>query len=129
MLLLHYSPFTKKNKELLKMKKTLSEFRGMLRSAPPLLVSVLFLSVVGMNLLANKSIDTGVEWLALDCGVLFSGFTFLAMDVLTHAYGPRASTAAAAAKGTIAPDSRIHFFSNTSSRSGRSRTIQKDSTA
>lgn len=74
------------------MKKTFDEFRTLLRTAPPLLVSVLMLSVVGMNLLANKSIDTGVGWLALDCGILFSWLIFMTMDVLTHCYGPRAAT-------------------------------------
>ena len=74
------------------MKKAMSEFRNLLHAVPPLLVTLLVLSVVGMNLLANKSINTGVEWLALDCGILFSGLTFLAMDVLTHCYGPRAAT-------------------------------------
>ena len=29
-------------------------------------------SVIVMNLLANKSIDTGTTWLALDCGIIFS---------------------------------------------------------
>lgn len=74
------------------MKKLLSEFRGLLRSAPPLIVTLMVLSVVGMNLLANKSINTGVSWLALDCGILLSWLTFLTMDVLTHCYGPRAAT-------------------------------------
>ena len=77
------------------MKKHIDDFRSMLRGAPPLLLSMLFLSVVGMNLLANKSVNTGLDWLALDCGFIFSGFTFLAMDVLTHCCGPRAATAAA----------------------------------
>ncbi len=79
------------------MKKTVSEFRNLLHDVPPLIVSLLVLSVVGMNLLANKSIDTGVEWLALDCGILFSWLTFLSMDVLTHCYGPRAATGLSAA--------------------------------
>lgn len=74
------------------MKKAMSDFRDLLHTAPPLIVTLLVLSVVGMNLLANKSIDTGVEWLALDCGILFSWLTFLSMDVLTHCYGPRATT-------------------------------------
>lgn len=74
------------------MKKTLSEFRALMRSVPPILVSMMMLSVVGMNLLANKSIDTGLEWLALDCGILFSWLIFLTMDVMTHCYGPRAAT-------------------------------------
>ena len=74
------------------MKTAVSEFRRLLHEAPPLLVALLILSVVGMNLLANKSIDTGVDWLALDCGILFSWLTFLSMDVLTHCYGPRAAS-------------------------------------
>ena len=75
------------------MKKAISDFRHLLQTVPPMIVSLLILSVVGMNLLANKSIDTGVDWLALDGGILFSWMTFLSMDILTHCYGPRASTA------------------------------------
>ena len=74
------------------MKKAYLEFRHLLQTVPPLIASLLILSVVGMNLLANKSIDTGLSWLALDCGILFSWLTFLSMDVLTHCYGPRAAT-------------------------------------
>ena len=74
------------------MKHMISEFRSLLRTVPPILVSLMILSIVGMNLLANKSINTGVDWLALDCGILFSWLTFLTMDVLTHNYGPRAAT-------------------------------------
>lgn len=74
------------------MKKAFSYFRDLLRDVPPLVVSLLFLSVVGMNLLANKSINTGVDWLALDCGILFSWLTFLCMDILTQGYGPRTAT-------------------------------------
>ena len=73
------------------MKQTLREFRTLLGTVSPLLVTLMVLSVVGMNLLANKSIDTGVSWLALDCGILFSWLTLLSMDVLTHCYGPRAA--------------------------------------
>jgi uncharacterized PurR-regulated membrane protein YhhQ (DUF165 family) len=74
------------------MKKTVSEFRNLVRTVPPLLVTLLVLSIVGMNLLANKSIQTGVDWLALACGILFSWLCFLSMDVLTHCYGPRAAS-------------------------------------
>lgn len=74
------------------MKRTFDEFRTLTQSAPPMLVSLMILSIVGMNLLANKSIDTGVEWLALDCGILFSWLAFLTMDVLTQCYGPRAAS-------------------------------------
>lgn len=75
------------------MAKMLSSYRSLLRSVPPLVTSLLVLAVVGMNLLANKSIDTGVDWLAMDCGILFSWLAFLSMDILTHTCGPRAATA------------------------------------
>ena len=74
------------------MKKSIREFRNLLQTVPPLLITLLVLSVVGMNLLANKSINTGLDWLALDCGILFSWLCFLSMDVLTHCYGPRAAS-------------------------------------
>ena len=74
------------------MKRTISEFRDLLRTVPPIILSLLILSVVGMNMLANKSINTGVDWLALDCGILFSWLIFLTLDVLTNCYGPRAAT-------------------------------------
>lgn len=74
------------------MKQAFQEFRTLMRTVPPLLVTCMVLSVVGMNLLANKSIDTGVTWLALDCGILFSWLTFLSMDVVTHCFGPRAAS-------------------------------------
>lgn len=74
------------------MKKTIAEFREMLKTVPPLLLTLTVLSIVGMNLLANKSIDTGLDWLALDCGIILSWLTFLTMDILTHCYGPRAAT-------------------------------------
>lgn len=73
------------------MKKTVSEFREMLKTVPPLLLTLTVLSVVGMNLLANKSI-VNLDWLALDCGIVLSWLTFLTMDILTHCYGPRAAT-------------------------------------
>ncbi len=75
------------------MKKALHEFGRLLDIVPPIILTLLVLSVVAMNLLANKSIKTGTEWLALDCGILFSWLTFLCMDVLTHCFGPRAATA------------------------------------
>ena len=73
------------------MKKAVSEFREMLKTVPPLLLTLTVLAVVGMNLLANKSI-VNLDWLALDAGFLLSWMAFLTMDVLTHCYGPRAAT-------------------------------------
>lgn len=73
------------------MKKAVSEFREMLKNVPPLLLTLTVLAVVGMNLLANKSI-VNLDWLALDAGFLLSWMAFLTMDILTHCYGPRAAT-------------------------------------
>ena len=75
------------------MKKLFSELNELLITVHPLILALAVLSTVGMNLLANKSIDTGLSWLALDCGILFSWLAFLSMDVATHSYGPRAATA------------------------------------
>ena len=73
------------------MKKAAAEFREMLKTVPPLLLTLTVLAVVGMNLLANKSI-VNLDWLALDAGFLLSWLAFLTMDILTHCYGPRAAT-------------------------------------
>ena len=75
------------------MRGFLKEYRSLVRNAPPLIVALLILSIVAMNLLANKSIDTGLPWLALDCGILLSWLTFLCMDVLTRCCGPASATA------------------------------------
>ena len=45
-----------------------------------------------MNLLANKSINLPFDWLALDCGIIFSWLVFLLMDMVTKHFGPRAAT-------------------------------------
>ena len=74
------------------MESFLTRYRRLLQDVPPLIFTLLVLSVVGMNLLANKSLDTGLDWLALDGGFLLSWMTFLSMDILTHCYGPRAAT-------------------------------------
>ena len=75
------------------MKKFFTDFNNLLSTIHPLILTMAVLSCVGMNLLANKSIDTGLSWLALDCGLLLSWLAFLSMDVATHCYGPRAATA------------------------------------
>ena len=74
------------------MKKFINDFRDLLHSVPPIIAAMFVISVVCMNLLANKSINTGVEWLALDCGILLSWITFLSLDIMTHCYGPWAAT-------------------------------------
>lgn len=74
-----------------KIKSFFTEIKLLLRSVPSLITALFVTSVVAMNLLANKSIDTGLSWLALDCGILFSWLVFLLMDVVTKRYGVRAA--------------------------------------
>ena len=75
-----------------KIKQAFAEFRILLNSVPPLILSLFILAVFAMNLLANKSINTGLDWLALDCGIVVSWIAFLCMDVLTKRFGPKAAT-------------------------------------
>ncbi len=64
----------------------------LLRSVPPLTFALFILSVFSMNLLANKSLNIPLDFLALDAGIIVSWVAFLCMDVLTKHYGPRAAT-------------------------------------
>lgn len=63
----------------------------LLKSAPTSVVMTFVLSVVLMNLLANKEIATGIPWLALDCGMLVSWLSFFSMDMITKRFGAKAS--------------------------------------
>ena len=74
-----------------KIKAFLEEVEILTNNVPSLWVSFFFLSVVGMNLLANKSIRMNVDWLALDTAFLFSWLSFLTNDVITKRFGPRAA--------------------------------------
>lgn len=75
-----------------KIKQEISELKILLRSIPSLVLALFVLSVIAMNLLANKSIHLQVDWLALDCGIIFSWLAFLTMDMITKHFGPKAST-------------------------------------
>lgn len=71
--------------------KEARETKALLQGIPALTMVLFVISVIGMNLLANKSIDTGVSWLALDAGMLISWLSFLTMDVTVKRFGPKAS--------------------------------------
>ncbi len=75
-----------------KIKNEIHEFGVLLKSVPSLALVFFILSVFSMNLLANKSIDIPVGWLALDCGIIVSWFAFFTMDILTKHFGPKAAT-------------------------------------
>lgn len=85
-----------KNKEASDVKQAFknffSELKTLLSSVPPLTFALFLLSVFAMNLLANKSLNIPLGWLALDCGIVVSWVAFLCMDVLTKRFGPKAAT-------------------------------------
>ena len=72
-------------------KGTLKETFLLLRNIPSPVVAFFVVSVITMNLLANKTI-LSVEYLALDGGILVSWIAFLAMDIVTKHFGPKAAT-------------------------------------
>ena len=70
--------------------QTRTETAILLRCIPATAVSLFVVSVISMNLLANKTIvQTG--WIALDGGILISWLSFMCMDVITKYFGPKAS--------------------------------------
>lgn len=60
------------------------------RSIPAPIVTLFVVSVICMNLLANKTL-LQLDWIALDAGILISWLSFMCMDVVTKHFGPKAS--------------------------------------
>jgi len=73
-----------------KVKGYVKETVLILRSIPSPVVALFVLSVVAMNLLANKTL-VNLPYLAIDGGILVSWLSFMCMDVVTKHFGPRAS--------------------------------------
>lgn len=74
-----------------KLKAEIADYKVLLRNVPALALLLFVISVVLMNLLANKEFYTGISWLPLDCGFTLSWLSFLCMDMLTRRFGPKAS--------------------------------------
>lgn len=66
------------------------EFKILLRSIPATVVTLFVVSVICMNLLANKTL-LQLDWIALDGGILISWLSFMCMDIITKHFGPKAS--------------------------------------
>ena len=66
------------------------EYRLLLKSIPATVVTLFVVSVICMNLLANKTL-LQLDWIALDGGILISWLSFMCMDMITKHFGPRAS--------------------------------------
>ena len=62
----------------------------LLRCIPATSVSLFVVSVICMNLLANKTLVQR-DWIALDGGILISWLSFMCMDIITKYFGPKAS--------------------------------------
>lgn len=73
-----------------KIRREILEFQILLRSIPATVVTLFVVSVVCMNLLANKTL-LQLDWIALDGGILISWLSFMCMDVITKHFGPKAS--------------------------------------
>ena len=71
-------------------KKELDETKVLLHSIPSLVVTLFVVSVICMNILANKTI-LQLEWIAFDAGILISWLSFMCMDIITKHFGPKAS--------------------------------------
>ncbi len=62
----------------------------LLRCIPVTTVTLFVVSVICMNLLANKTL-LQLEYIALDGGILISWLSFMCMDIITKHFGPKAS--------------------------------------
>ena len=71
-------------------KKVWEDYKVLLRSIPASTVTLFIVSVIMMNLLANKELIS-LPWLALDCGFAVSWVSFLCMDMVCKRFGARAS--------------------------------------
>ena len=73
-----------------RLSEELYEIKILLRSIPASVVTLFVVSVVCMNLLANKTL-LQLDWIALDGGILISWLSFMCMDIITKHFGPKAS--------------------------------------
>lgn len=71
-------------------KKEWEDYCVLLRNVPSLVVSLFIVSVIMMNLLANKELFS-FRYLALDCGFTLSWISFLCMDMICKRFGPKAA--------------------------------------
>ena len=73
-----------------KIKREIAEISLLFRNIPSIVVSLFVVSVICMNLLANKTLIQ-TQWIALDGGILISWLSFMCMDIITKYFGPKAS--------------------------------------
>ena len=85
------------------------EYKLLLRSIPATVVTLFVVSVITMNLLANKTL-LQLEWIALDGGILISWLSFMCMDIITKHFGPKASNSVSVLAAAINLLTCLIFF-------------------
>ena len=71
-------------------RKEMDDYRILLRNVPSLVITLFVVSVIMMNLLANKELIS-VKYFALDCGFALSWISFLCMDMICKRFGAKAA--------------------------------------
>lgn len=69
----------------------MKDWKMLFRSIPSIVVGLFLVSILGMNLLANKFLLTGGAWISVTWGLLLSAIPFLICDIVTKTYGPKAT--------------------------------------
>ena len=72
-------------------KKELKDYKNLLRAIPSIIITLFVVSVIAMNLLANKELFSS-EYFALDCGFALSWISYLCMDIICKRCGAKAAT-------------------------------------
>ena len=85
------------------------EFNVLLRSIPATVVTLFVVSVISMNLLANKTL-VKLDWIAIDGGILISWLSFMCMDITTKHFGPKASNSVSVLAAAINLLTCLIFF-------------------
>lgn len=89
--------------------REITEYKLLLKSIPATVVTLFVVSVVCMNLLANKTL-LQLDWIALDGGILISWLSFMCMDMITKHFGPKASNSITILASTINLLTCLIFF-------------------
>lgn len=71
-------------------RRELDDYRILMRNVPSIVISLFIVSVIMMNLLANKEL-VSMRYLALDCGFCLSWISFLCMDMICKRFGGKAA--------------------------------------
>lgn len=96
-------------KLLNQIKREKALFHVLLKSIPATVVTLFVVSVIMMNLLANKTLYQN-SWIALDGGILISWLSFMCMDIVTKHFGPKASNRISVVAAAINLLTCIIFF-------------------